>query len=144
MTNKELTIREAKKQDIVFLFFKLLKENPNKKIQDIFKEMESCSAPRFYITVFDARRYVSRIARGKPLSLKNARKREMCFDIYRLWQEDCNKKGIEPLRSGGSFGFFANTRNITEDFLAKPAPSFYLDTETMRGIVYKELRKKKK
>ena len=136
-----LSIREARKRDVVSCFFNLLKKYPKEKIGDIFKKMENASAPRYYVTVENARRFTAVIAKGKkPFPLTNERKREMYFDIYRLWQEDCRKKGIEPLRSEGRF---TNVYNLTEDFLAKPAPSFYLDVETIRGIIYRECRGKK-
>lgn len=144
--NNELSasVREAKKRDVISCFFSLLKRYPNEKIEDIFKRMENAPAPQYYATVENARRFIAIIAKGKKaLPLTNERKRQMYFDIYKRWQEDCNKRGIEYLRSGGSFGYFANTSNITEDFLAKPASSFYLDFETMRQIVYRELKKKK-
>lgn len=141
--NSEQTIiREARKRDVVSCFFSLLKEYPNEKIGDIFKRVEKHPAPRFYVTVENARRFTAVIAKDRKLPLVNRRKREMYFDIYRLWQKDCNKKGIEPLRPGGSFKYFANTGNITEDFLERQASSFYLDLETIKGIVYRELRRK--
>lgn len=140
--NSEQTIREARKCDVVSCFFSLLKEYPNEKIGDIFKRVEKHPAPRFYITVENARRYTAAIAKNKKLPLVNRRKREMYFYLYLLWRKECVKKGIEPLRPGGSFKYFANTSNITENFLKQRAPSFYLDLETIKGIVYRELRRK--
>ena len=141
--NSEQTIiREARKRDVVSCFFSLLKEYPNEKIGDIFKRVEKHPAPRLYITVENARRFTAMIAKDRKLPLINRHKREMYFDIYRLWQKDCVKKGIESLRPGGSFKYFANTGNITENFLERQAPSFYLSLETIKGIVYRELRRK--
>lgn len=144
MENTELSVREARKRDVISCFFRLLKEHPEEKIGDIFKRMENMPAPCYYATVEVARRYTAIIAKKgkKALPLTNERKREMYFDIYLNWQEDCAKKGIEPMRLGGSFGHFVNVYNITEAFLAKPAPSFFLDVETIKGIVYRELRRK--
>lgn len=140
--NSEQTIREARKSDVVSCFFSLLKEYPNEKIGDIFKRVEKHPAPRFYVTVENARRFTAAIAKNRKLQLVNRRKREMYFDVYRLWQEDCAKKSIEPLRPRGSFKYFANTGNITENFLKRQAPSFYLALETIKEIVYRELRRK--
>lgn len=141
METAKLSVREAKKRDVVFCFFSLLKKYPEEKIGDIFKRMENEPAPRYYATEETARRFIAIIAKGKKaLPLTNKHKREMYFDIYKRWQKDCIEKGMEPLRSEG---FFTNVYNLTEDFLAKPAPSFYLDAKTIRGIIYRELRGKK-
>ena len=143
--NSEQTIiREARKRDVVSCFFSLLKEYPNEKIGDIFKRVEKHPAPRFYVTPEVARRHISIIAKKgkKALPLTNERKREMYFDIYLNWQKDCAEKGIEPMRLDGSFGYFVNVYNITENFLEQQAPSFYLDLETIKGLVYRELRRK--
>lgn len=142
MENCKLPVRALRKKDVVSCFFSLLKEYPNEKIEDIFKRVEKHPAPRFYVTPENARRFIAIIAKNKKLQLVNEHKRKMYFDIYRLWRKDCAKKGIKPLRPGGSFKYFANTSSITEDFLEQQAPSFYLDLETIKGIVYRELRHK--
>lgn len=138
MKNKELSIREARKRDIISCFFSLLKENPTEKIEDIFKKVEKMPAPQYYVSVENARRYVSMIARNKQLPFTNSNKKEMYFAIYRLWQKACNKKGIEPLQPRG----YANVSIITETFLEQQAPCFYLNIETIKGIVYRKLRRK--
>ena len=68
--NSEQTIiREARKRDVVSCFFSLLKEYPNEKIGNIFKRVEMHPAPRFYITVENARRFTAMIAKDRKLPL---------------------------------------------------------------------------
>ena len=70
--------------------------------------------------------------RGKRLPITNSNKRKMYMEIYRRYREQVKD-------SDARYKYL-----ILENIIEEPAPSFYLDEETFRGIVYSTLRRKEK
>lgn len=54
---------------------------------DIIRSVMTKGAPRFYVSYENARRYVSKIDRGKPLGLKNKNTILMYEELYRRYKE---------------------------------------------------------
>ena len=131
-TNVNGDVREIRKQDVVNSFFESLKEvrktRPYATQDEVIKHAAKRKAPRFYVTFENARRFVSLLSRKKKLPLINSNKLAMYKEIYRRYMQrvkDCSKR----------YKYV-----ILEQIIEEPAPSFYLDEETFRGIVYKTLR----
>ena len=128
----DITVRDIRRQDIIDSFFNSLKElrktRPFVTQNEVIEHAARSTAPRFYVTFENARRFVSLLMRGKRLPIVNKNKVEMYKEIYRRYKarlKDCNKR----------YKYL-----ILEQIIEEPAPSFYLDEETFRGIVYKSLR----
>lgn len=121
-----------RKQDVVNCFFESLKEvrktKPFASQGEIIKHAASKNAPRFYITFENARRFTSLLLRKKKLPHINRNKLEMYKEIYRRYLKRVKENGAE------------HKYMILEQIIQEPAPSFYLDEQTFRGIVYKTLR----
>ena len=129
------SVREMRKQDVIECFYKAFKEvrkeKPFATQNDIIKHAVNSNAPRFYVTFENARRFISMMARKKKLPFINENKRAMYKEIYRRWVQqvkDCNKR----------YKYL-----ILEKIIEEPAPSFYLDEESFRGIIYKTLRSRR-
>ncbi len=133
-TSKE-TVRKMRKEDVTKAFFETMREvrksNPQATQNDIIEQAAKCKAPRFYVTFENARRYISLMVRKKRVPIVNKNKMEMYKEIYRRYIKRIQESSC-PYR-------FIVLENIIEE----PAPSFYLDEETFRGIVYKTLREGK-
>ena len=128
----DITVRDIRRQDIIDSFFNSLKElrktRPFVTQNEVIEHAARSTAPRFYVTFENARRFVSLLMRGKRLPIVNKNKVEMYKEIYRRYKarlKDCNKR----------YKYI-----ILESIIEEPAPSFYLDEETFRGIVYRSLR----
>lgn len=128
----DITVRDIRRQDIIDSFFNSLKElrktRPFVTQNEVIEHAARSTAPRFYVTFENARRFVSLLMRGKRLPIVNKNKIEMYKEIYRRYKarlKDCNKR----------YRYI-----ILESIIEEPAPSFYLDEETFRGIVYRTLR----
>lgn len=126
------SVRDTRKQDIINSFFKTLKEErktrPFITQNEVIEQAAKGSAPRFYVTFENARRFVSLLMRGKRLPIVNKNKVEMYKEIYRRYKtrlKDSDKR----------YKYI-----ILESIIEEPAPSFYIDEETFRGIVYRTLR----
>ena len=126
------SVRDTRKQDIIDSFFKTLKEQrktrPFITQNEVIEQAAKGSAPRFYVTFENARRFVSLLMRGKPLPITNKNKIAMYKEIYRRYkarEKNCDNR----------YKYV-----ILEDIIEEPAPSFYIDMETFRGIVYRTLR----
>ncbi len=128
------SVRELRKQDVIESFFESLKEvrktRPFATQNEVIEHAARRSAPRFYVTFENARRFISLLSRKKKLPLINGNKLDMYKEIYKRYLQrvkDCSKR----------YKYL-----ILEKIIEEPAPSFYLDEETFRGIVYKTLRSK--
>ena len=121
-----------RKQDVVNCFFESLKEvrktKPFASQGEIIKHAASKNAPRFYITCENARRFTSLLLRKKKLPHINRNKLEMYKEIYRRYLKWVKENGAD------------HKYMILEQIIQEPAPSFYLDEQTFRGIVYRTLR----
>lgn len=131
-SSKNDTVRETRKQDVVESFFESLKEvrktKPYATQEEVIRHAVKKEAPRFYVTFENARRFVSLLARNKKLPLINRNKLAMYKEIYKRYLQrvkDCSKR----------YKYI-----ILEQIIEEPAPSFYLDEETFRSIVYRALR----
>ena len=132
----ENSVRKMRKQDVINSFYKSLKEirkeKPYATQNDVIEHAMKGEAPRFYVTFENARRFVSLLLRKKKLPIVNENKLEMYKEIYRRYikqMKDCNKR----------YKYL-----ILEKIIEEPAPSFYLEEETFRGIIYKTLRNRNK
>ena len=125
-------VRNMRKQDVVNSFFESLKEvrktRPFATQDEIIRHAANGNAPRFYVTFENARRFVSLLARKKRLPLINTNKLAMYKEIYRRYRKRVKE-------CGERYKYI-----ILDEIIREPAPSFYLDIETFRGIVYKTLR----
>ena len=126
-------VRDIRKRDVLNSFFESLKEvrktKPYATQDEIIRHAVKGKAPRFYVTFENARRFVSLLSRKKKLPLINSNKQAMYKEIYRRY--------IQRVKDNGKRYKYI----VLEQIIEEPAPSFYLDTETFRGIVYKTLRK---
>ena len=130
------SVREMRKQDVINTFYESYKElkksKPFATQNEVIEYAVKSEAPRFYVTFENARRFVSLLLRKKKLPIVNENKLEMYKEIYRRYikqMKDCNKR----------YKYL-----ILEKIIEEPAPSFYLEEETFRGIIYKTLRNRKK
>lgn len=128
-TPKTKSVREMRKEAVVKTFFdtvKKLKEK-NKKVtqQEIFDNACNSTAPRFFVTFEIARRLVSTMVNKRRLPIKNKNKIEMYKELYRRYMKRCKGK--------------TGNYTVLESILEEPAPSFYLDAGSFRGIVYRTL-----
>lgn len=123
----DTTEREQLKRDVVSAFHSVLKDEKCKSIEAAFEILGTYPAPRFYVSYETARRCVSLVNRGKqPHS--SPHKRKMYKELHKRWKQYC-------LRTG------TNSFEPLEAILLEPAPSFYLASDTLRQIVYKNRRK---
>ena len=124
-------VRNRRKQDVVKCFFESLREirksRPFATQDEVIRYAVNSEAPRFYVTFENARRFVSLLSRKKRLPLSNSNKLAMYKEIYRRYKQRVKECG-ERYRYV-----------ILDEIIREPAPSFYLDVETFRGIVYKTL-----
>ena len=124
-------VRNRRKQDVVKCFFESLREirksRPFATQDEVIRYAVNREAPRFYVTFENARRFVSLLSRKKQLPLSNSNKLAMYKEIYRRYKQRVKECG-ERYRYV-----------ILDEIIREPAPSFYLDVETFRGIVYKTL-----
>lgn len=123
------TVREMRKEAVVKTFFETVKKmraNGRKVTQEeIFLDASTCAAPRFFITFEIARRLISAMVNKRRLPIKNKNKIEMYKELYRRYMKQCK----------GNTGNYS----ILESIIEEPAPSFYLDAGSFRGIVYRTL-----
>lgn len=91
-------------------------------------------APSFFVEYEDARRNVSLILRGKPteVNLQNPHSRVYIDIAERL------KKHPHYISEKRYY------YTPIQDILDGPAPSFYLDEETIRGLIYLKMRERRK
>ncbi len=124
-----------RKKDVISAFFETMKEvrtsNPLATQNEIIEMAVKKNAPRFYVTFENARRYISLMTRKKRLPLVNKNKMEMYREIYNRY--------LKRIKETSSHYRYV----ILEKIIEEPAPSFYLDEETFRGIIYKTLRERK-
>lgn len=133
-TSKD-SVREIRRQDIVDCFYKSLKEmrktRPFATLNEVIEHATKSSAPRFYVTFENARRFVSLLLRGKKLPITNKNKVAMYKEICRRY-----KSKVKNVNERYKY-------IILESIIEEPAPSFYIDNETFRGIVYTTLRSRR-
>ena len=129
---EERKISEMRKQAVIEAFFDTLtrmrKDNPNISLGEVIKEAVKSSAPRLYVSFENTRRFISLLARKKRLPIKNSNRVAMYKEIYHRY--------IKRVKDSSKRYKYI----ILEQIIEEPAPSFYLDEETFRGIVYKTLR----
>ena len=132
----EITVGEMRKQAIIDTFFETMKNcrkiDPFASLEKIIEKAAATTAPRFFVSFENARRFVSMLVRKKRLPLVNKNKVEMYKELFRRYkkqrQEDFTSRVINY--------------TLLEKIIEEPAPSFYLDTETFRCLLYKALRER--
>lgn len=122
-----------KNEAVVNAYFDTVKKL-NKKTcyvpQDIIIEQAIASgAPRFYTSYENARRFISMLERGKNIPLKSPNKLSMYKEIHRRFKEE---KEI----------YHCQGYTILAEIIESPAPSFYMNLETFRKILYNSLKRK--
>ena len=128
---KSTDIHEALAHDLTEAFFALLRQYPEKKIEDVIKMVPLQKAPRFYVSFETARRRLSCIKKGTLIFKSNTNKIKLYAEIYKRWK---------ALNNGTDFK--NNSYTCLHDIINSPAPCFYIDFHTASGIIYKYLRKK--
>lgn len=130
------SVREMRKQDVINSFYESYKElrksKPFATQNEVIEHAINGKAPRFYVTFENARRFVSLLSRKKKLPITNENKIAMYKEIFKRYMqqvEDTNKR----------YKYL-----ILEKIIEEPAPSFYLEEETFKGIIYKTLRSRKR
>lgn len=126
-------ISEMRRQHITNAFFDAIKSMRKYSVtqDDIIRSVMMKGAPRFYVCYENARRYVSRIERGKPLGLKNKNTILMYEELYRRYKAYKDKTGL--------VGY-----SILTKILQEKAPSFYIDLKTFREIIYSYYKSRRK
>ena len=132
----DTTVGEIRKQAIIDTFFETLKNcrkiDPFATLEKIIEKAANTKAPRFFVSFENARRFVSMLVRKKKLPLVNKNKVELYKELFRRYkkyrQEDYTSTVINY--------------TLLEKIIEEPAPSFYLDTETFRCLLYKALRER--
>ena len=123
------SVREMRKEAVAKTFFETVKQlkskDKNVTQEEIFNNASKCAAPRFFVTFEIARRLISSMVKNRRLPIKNKNKIEMYKELYRRYMKQ-NK---------GNVGNYT----ILESIIEEPAPSFYLDAGSFRGIVYRTL-----
>lgn len=94
---------------------------------ELISVVAKSGAPRFYVDYESARRVISLMDRGIESRTRNANKRQMYRDLYKLF--------LEQRASSGEPGYLALLST-----LSGPAPSFYLSESTMRTIIYRGIK----
>ena len=125
--NKITDIKKERNAALVEAFHKVLKEA--KSVDEAFEMLAGVEAPKFYVSLERARISVSRMVRAKwfPSHIaKLAMYEELTRRAMARWAR--GEKGYDCL----------------EEIINEPAPSFYLDKLTMKGIVYREMRKRRR
>lgn len=129
------SIRILRRNDVIEAFFDTMKEmrkkNPLATQNEVIETAVNGKAPRFYVTFENARRYISLMMRKKHIPIVNKNKMAMYKEIYNRYI-----KRIQDCESQYRYV-------ILEKIIEEPAPSFYLDEDTFKGIVYKTLRERR-
>ncbi len=127
MSDRIIAIRN---KDIINAYFDSIKcvhnINPLATWREIIEHTSKKSAPRFYATFENSRRFISLMNRGLDIPISNTNKINMYNEIYKRFTE----------RGGG------DRYVILRDILEEEAPSFYLSFWEMYQVIYKSLRKK--
>ncbi|MBE6294577.1 MAG: hypothetical protein IJE42_07970 [Bacteroidaceae bacterium] len=136
MKNKlNKTVSEIRKEAVIETFFRSMKilsaKNPLVSQKEIIEHAVKSMAPRFFTSYESARRLVSLMVRKKRLPIINKNKLEMYKEIYRRFI----KQSKEAIMNYGSY-------RLLEEIIESPAPSFYMDSDTFQGILYKTLRER--
>ena len=115
---------------IVNALYKAMSENPDKKILELFDIARKFPAPCFSVTFDNARRFVSMLDRGLELPIVNENKKRMYKELHR--------------RLNKARGDKEKCYQLLNDIINSPAPEFYMDVETFKGVFYKTIRSKRK
>lgn len=130
------SVAEMRKEAIIKTFFETLKNcrksDPFVSLENIIHRAASTKAPRFFVSFENARRFVSLLVRKKRLPLVNKNKIELYKELYRRYKRLCQNDSENPVIH----------YTALEKIIEEPAPSFYLDTETFRCLLYKALRER--
>lgn len=118
-------IGKMRREAVYEAFCKAL--NNTLSVEETMRMVTKAPAPRFYVDFELARKQVSLIERKGPEVLKMSSKRELYCELHRRWRA-----------AGG--GSYESLLRIIEE----PAPSFYLSHETVKRIVYREIRERRK
>ena len=124
--------KRSRDKSIVDIYFATAREMRRRGLRPetgrLISIVAESEAPRFYVDYESARRVISLMDRGIEARTKNANKKRMYRDLYKLF--------LERRASSGMPGYLALLPT-----LSGPAPSFYLSTSTMRTIIYRGIKK---
>lgn len=115
-----------KNNTIKELAIKYRKECPlttKRSIEYVVNKIYNSIAPKFYIDVYTAKRYLMQIDKGKDINIKNNLKSKMYYDLYTIFKGYLNE------------GY--KTDVAIEKAINTNAPSFYVSKNTIIGILYK-------
>lgn len=108
----------------------LRKKDPEITLKEVIERTVRSAAPRFFVGFENARRFISLLMRNKQLPIKNKNKIAMYKEIYRRYKERLKKEMCNY--------------TVLESIIEEPAPSFYIDDNRFRCILYNEINRKRK
>ena len=127
----EHTIKRLREESIREVYFSMLKEMksicPSVTTEEVIEAIMSKPAPRFFTSLPTAQRIISRMYRGLKVPFSNKNKERMYTEIY--------NRTIEAIEKGEIKSYID-----IEHILEQQAPSFYVNTITMRTVVYKSIK----
>ena len=131
---KANTVSDLRNEDVVNAFFdavkSMRKDIPYTPQDKVIERAMRDGAPRFYTTFENARRFVSLLERGRKLPLTNPNKIAMYMELHRRYRETRKRQAC------------CNGYSVLENIIEQPAPSFYIDIDTFRGILYKSYKRR--
>ncbi len=126
-------ISRLRREAVVGKFYEnlknLRKENPDITLKEVIEHTVASAAPRFFVGFENARRFISLLVRNKQLPIKNKNKIAMYKEIYRRYKERLKKEVCNY--------------TVLESIIEEPAPSFYIDDNRFRCILYDAINRKK-
>ena len=117
------------------IVFRILRANPRVLMNAAIEEAAKGPAPRFYVSLPNAKRHVSMIDRGLETGLKNKNKIAMYEELHRRF---CKRREEMYEAHRPVVGYAA-----LEEIYVERAPSFYEDAETLRCALYRLWRMRK-
>lgn len=122
----KIEYEEERNNDLMKVYRRLITEHKGCIVaSDIFRQIASCPAQRFYVSEERAAIVFSRILRGDTLSYMRQPKREMFLEIYRRM---CALREKYP---------DMNVIQLASAVVHQEAPSFYLAVGYIKVIIYK-------
>lgn len=119
-----------KGKDCVAVFYETLSENAGLEIAEVMAIASKKPAPRFYVNFHEAQKCVSLLDRNLDIPRKKRNSVLMYKELQRRLHEKQQETGIK-------------TYAWLQEIIESPAPSFYLEYEAFRCLVYRTIRESK-
>ena len=121
-------LTEDRGEDLFRAYNRIMRSDRPSSIKDVYKLLTSTPATRFWVTGERAYECIVKRKRGRKLS---ERKNAMYDEIERRAQEYMTK-------------YDTTFRKACKVVVLQPAPSFYLESNTIREIISHELKKRRR